>query len=923
MRISKHMTMFASAVALLAVTLAAAAPAMAADPPVPPVNPSPAPAASGAAPPRLAAATPAADGGVTYDKFIKDTERQDGIFPLIRKDGKIYMELRKDQLNKEFYEHGTYANGLGGYGVLSGDDFTQEARIIKFVRTGPKTVAIINPQIRFQSRPGTPIDNAVRASTADSVQTVLPIAVDDKDGGRLVVDMAFLLTDQLDIALGLSQGLERTNPQGAYRLDPTRTYFGPTKAFPKNVIIEADQTFTSARPQAVNTVVDPRSIQFRIKYNFAEVMSTPGYMPRYADDRVGYWDEQYVQFERDNRYDNHVHYMMRWNLQASDPSRPSPAKKPLVYTLTNTIPNEYRQGIKDAILEWNRAFEKIGLINAIQVQDQPADPNWDPEDIRYNTIRWLTENNGGGFAEAQLEWDPRTGEIFRSGVLIDADIARFSKVQYTDMVGPASAIDPDPSSRLAPEAVSDPALWDPAKINPTVYGFAPKPHRSFLHRDTSMMQQAQFGAIALSVMGEPMPPNYEHDFMKAIILHEVGHDFGLGHNFIGHNGYTEAQIRDKAFTHRNGVATSVMEYAPINLYPRGTKRGDFWQTTLGTYDYHIIHWGYAPIPGAKTPDDEVATLNRWSGAATNPLYAFASDEDVAYNGHAVDPRIAQNMLTNKPIQWCETQLGMDKKLLSTLDSRYPLAQMPWEQERFSFTIIMGQYNRCASSMTHYIAGEYLTRSRAGDPGIKAALRPVSRSDEQHAFANLDHYVFSDSAWQISPATLNRLVYTEWAGFTDFAYNPAPRHDVSLTALANNIQNRALSYMFSPLVLQRLVDMSGKAAPGATMSTADLFAWTQNSVYGDLANGRMPKSPISRNLQRTYARMLVKMATSAFPGTPYDAQALARHELVALAGITRGNLMRSGLDLQTRAHLEALASDAERGLDTRNVITVNS
>ena len=917
MRISKPITMFASTFALLATSLALA-PAMAADPPL---NPSPAPGSSAAA--VRPAVAPAAPDAMTYEKFIKDTERQDGLFPIIRKDGKLYMELRKDQLNKEFYEHGTYANGLGGYGVYSGDDFTQEARIIKFVRSGPKTIAIILPQFRFQSTPGTPIDNAVRASTADSVQAVVPIAVDDKDGGRVIVDMAFLLGDQLDIGLGLSQGLERTNPQGAYRLDPARTYFGPSKAFPKNVVIEADQTFASARPEAINTVADPRAIQFRVKYNFAELMGTPGYMPRYADDRVGFWDEQYVQFDRDSKYDNHEHYVMRWDLQASDPSRPSPAKKPLVYTLTNTIPAEYRQGIKDAILEWNKAFEKIGIQNAIQVQDQPSDPNWDPEDIRYNTIRWLTENNGGGFAEAQLEWDPRTGEIFRAGVLIDADIARFSKVTFTDIIGPSSMIDPDPASPLAPEAAVDPALWDPTKIDPTVFGFAPKRHHGFMHRDTSMLQQAQYGAIALQVMGEALPPNYSHDYMKAIVLHEIGHDFGLGHNFIGHNGYTEAQVRDIAFTHRNGVATSVMEYSPLNIYPKGTKRGDFWQTTLGTYDYHIIHWGYAAIPSARTPADEVATLNRWSGAATNPLYAFASDEDVAYNGHAVAPRVSQDMLTNKPIDWCETQLGMQKNLLTSLDKRYPAAQMPWEQERFSFLVIMSGYNRCANSMTHYIAGEYLTRSRAGDPGIKAAMRPVSRGDEQHAFHNLDRYVFADSAWQISPATLNRLVYTEWSGFTDFAYSPSPRHDVSVTALANNMQNRALAYMFSPLVLQRLVDMPTKAAPGATMTTADLFAWTQNSVYGDLANGRMPKSAITRNLQRTYARLLVKLAVAPFPGTPYDAQALARHELIALSAVTRGNLMRSGLDLQTRAHLEALQGDINRGLDTKSVITINS
>jgi len=375
-------------------------------------------------------AAPAADAGVTYDKFVKDTERQVGLFPLIRKDGKIYMELTTSQLNKEYYEHATSANGLGGFGLLSGDDFLQEARIFKFVRIGPKAIAVIYPQIRFQSQSGTAIDNAVRASTADSVQAVVAIAVEDKGSGKIVIDPAFLLGDNLDLGTGISQSLERNNPLGAYRLDPTRTYYGPSKAFPKNVIIEADQTFVSARPRTINTVVDPRTIQFRIKYNISEVLSTPGYMPRYADDRVGYWDEQYVQFDHDNRFDNHVHYAMRWNIEASDPTRPSPAKKPLVYTLTNTIPEAYRPAIREAILEWNKAFVKIGILNAIQVQDQPNDPNWDPDDIRYNTIRWLTENNGGGFAEAQLEWDPRTGEVFRSGVLIDSDIMRFSSVVY-------------------------------------------------------------------------------------------------------------------------------------------------------------------------------------------------------------------------------------------------------------------------------------------------------------------------------------------------------------------------------------------------------------------------------------------------------------------------------------------------------------
>jgi hypothetical protein len=126
-------------------------------------------------------------------------------------------------------------------------------------------------------------------------------------------------------------------------------------------------------------------------------------------------------------------------------------------------------------------------------------------------------------------------------------------------------------------------------------------------------------------------------------------------------------------------------------------------------------------------------------------------------------------------------------------------------------------------------------------------------------------------------------------------------------------------MFSPLVLQRLDDMSSKAAPGATMSVADLFAWTQYSIYGKLANGQIPATPAARNLQRTYARLLIKLSNAPFLGTPLDAQALARHELGALSGYLKMNLMRGNLDLQTRSHLEAMKAEVGRALDAHNVI----
>jgi hypothetical protein len=364
-----------------------------------------------------------------------------------------------------------------------------------------------------------------------------------------------------------------------------------------------------------------------------------------------------------------------------------------------------------------------------------------------------------------------------------------------------------------------------------------------------------------------------------------------------------------------------MDYWPVNIWPKGTSNGTYSPITIGPYDYHVIHWGYGAVPGAKTPQDERPTLNRWAQSSADPKYMFAGDEDGDFtDGHAIDPRAAPFLLSNRPIDWCSTQLEMTKGFIATLDHRFPAYQQPWEDERTAFLSLLNRYATCSSSLTHYVAGEYLTRNRIGDPGVHTALAPVPRAEEQRAFSLLDKYLFADSNWHFSPTTLQRLVYTEYMPFADFGYDPQPRHDLPVVELVGALQTRALANMFAPLVLQRLADMPTKAAAGSTMTLADLFTWTQTSVFGGLDAGR-PSTQIRRNLQRAYARMLARMITSPVPGTPLDAQALARLELTSVDGLTKRALAKSALDLQARAHLVALQADVERALDAKFVLPV--
>lgn len=856
-----------------------------------------------AAPAAVRADDPGGGGGgggpAPYADFTKGAQSQHGLFTVWRKDGKVFLEITPKQLDVDFIQTAVPRNGIGGYFFFNGSTDFAPARLIRFTKVDDK-IAISWPNTDFiatNDAAALAISQTFAASTVD----IAPIVSTDDATGDIVFDASPFLGDVLDIATTLKNVLNVQDPENGYRLDPQRTYFGPTKAFPNNVLIEADQTFASDLPNVIDNVPDPRSLLIKVDYNIATAPDNSDFMPRLADDRVGYFDNTHLEFGNDNVRSRDVRYIIRWDTQPSDPTKKvSPSKHPLVFYLSSTIPPEYRPAVRDALLTWNKAFLPLGISDAVIVKDQPdpsVDPTWDADDIRYNVVRWLTESNSGGFAEAQLVYDPRTGQEFHTGIVIDADLMQFGSISY------------------------------PFEVQPNVTATKTFSGTEALYAQ-GMRREASFGMQALQMMGltnnYQVPEKYKYDFLKSIVLHESGHDWGLQHNFIGSDDYTAKQLQDKAFTSRNGVATSVMEYSPINLWPKGYHQGDFWQTTLGPYDYYVIHWGYAKVAGARTPQAEVSTLNSWASAWSDPRYRFASDEDVSWaNAHAIDPRVNHWDLSNDTLGWCGTRIKLATDLINGLDKRFPRAGQSYEEARDAFGVAMGEYLTCAVMPEHFIGGEWLSRAHSGDPHSAPPLTPEPRSEEQRAFAMLDRYVFGDKAWQFTPKLLNGMSYSEWSPFWEngsWAYNPSDRHDVPVAELAEGIQDQELHIMFQPLMLNRIDDLSLRAMPGQTMSLADLFSWTQASVFGDLRGKPVRSIPlIHRSEQQSYAAMLSDMLLNPAPGTPYDAQALARLELTDLQSNLRSALASPALDTMTRAHLEDLQVRVGRALDARTVI----
>ena len=832
-----------------------------------------------------------------YAKFVDGAQVQNGLFNIIRKDGKVFLEIAPSQLDQDFIQTAEQVNGLGGYGIWPGGLNTAfGARIIHFSKNGNKIV-VTYPNTYFIAPGNDAAQRAIKRTFANSVVAVAPIVATDAVTGDVVFDASFFLGDLINMTAQLRQVTGPDHPDQAYSLNPDETLFGPTRAFPLNIVIDADQTWKSDNPQEIDNVPDPRAFQLRIAYNIMQPPDSTGYMPRLADDRIGYFDSAYLNFAKDSNYTRVVHYVIRWNLQPSDPTKAlSPAKQPIVYYLSNEIPTQYRATLRTAILRWNDAFARIGISDAIEVKDQPADATWDPDDIRYNTVLWLTESNSGQFAAAGPTYDPRNGMAFRGNIVIDADWPNFlgSSGQY--FANPAN-------SAKSPFVADERELMLGAR------------------------QEAGFGRVALAVQGQPLTgaalEKYLNNGLLWTIMHESGHSLGLMHNFMGSEAYSSKQVQSKQFTSRYGLSSSVMEYVGINVWPKGQSTGDYWMTMLGPYDYHAIKYGYARIPGARTPQDELSTLNYWASQWTNPLYHFASDEDATYEGaHAIDPRVARWDLTSDSLAWAEVRMKFSNDLMNKLDSHWPQPGNTYDQERYAFGYVFFEKLNAAIQPVHFIAGEYLSRSHAGDPGATAPLVQVPRAQEQRAFGLLDKYVLGDGAWSFSSGTLNRLVYSEWETTSPglWAYAPQPRHDIPVAELAQGFASQVLTMLYDPLMLERLNDLPLKARPGTTMSLTDLFDWTQASVYGDLRNSRLRTiDQVHRAVQQWYARKLAQMWLAPSPGTPYDAQSLARAKLVDLRSNVGGALGHSGLDELTRAHLASLQDVVSRALDAREIV----
>lgn len=359
---------------------------------------------------------------------VEGMEKIPGFFTLYRDEKKdeLYAEIPGSLINKDFLIAASMSGGA--YAGLQMRD-----SLLKFERVDNK-LAVVIPDT-FYTASGDMAD-LISRSYPDQVLATIPIVA--KGGGNsALIDLKGFLRAQTNSFVA-----------GAGR-NAVLTQVTKAKSFPENTIVEL--TFRG------------RTGGESVYFNMSQLKNT-GYKPRRADSRVGYFLTARNNFSRpetdDTRFDR---YINRWHIEKSDPGRDlSPPKEPIVFYIEHTVPVEYRRWVREGIEMWNVAFEEIGIVNAIEVRQQTKTNEFadlDPEDVRYNFVRWIASQEP--FAIAPSRTDPRTGQILDSDILFDESMARFYIDDYdlwVNSLPEVEALSPDTRQWLAENPHEYP-LW--------------------------------------------------------------------------------------------------------------------------------------------------------------------------------------------------------------------------------------------------------------------------------------------------------------------------------------------------------------------------------------------------------------------------------------------------------------------------------
>ena len=747
-----------------------------------------------------------------YDKVItKDAKTQAGVFKVHQIKEKIYYEIPVSQLGKDFLWVSQIAKttlGVGYGGQFLGD------RVVRWERYENR-VLLKSISYDVVADDKLPISGAVRAANNDSILMAFYIEALGPESAPVIEVTRLFTTDVTEFS-----------PRARLRarsFDSTRSFVDRVVSYPKNVEVEATQTFSSPVEAPTPTAgpapapnpflgagMRPGSATVLMHYSMVKLPENP-MMPRLEDRRVGYFGVGQFDYGRDEHRAPERRYIARWRLEKKDPNAAlSEPVNPIIYYLDPATPEKWRPYLKKGVEDWNVAFEAAGFKNAIVCKDAPTkeeDPNWSPEDVRYSVIRWLPstiENASGPHIS-----DPRTGEILNADIQFYQNVLKLARDWYFLQVGPL-----DPRARKL-----------------------------------------------------PLPDDLEGRLIEYVICHEVGHTLGFPHNMKASAEYPADKLGDAEWARKMGHTPSIMDYSRFNYVAQPDAHIDPADLVprVGPYDIYATMWGYKSIPGARTPDDEKKTLDEWARQQDKtPWLRFstpnAQGSDPGENTEAVGDADAVR----------STGLGL-KNLERVSDMLIPATTGPdksYEDLADIYGQMLGQWVLELNHVAAIVGGVDSQEKYGSQAG--GIFTPVPKERQVEAVRFLNENAFATPKWALKPEVLERIEPTGAIERVRTAQQRVLGNLLSEPRIGRLIEQEALApkSAYSPSEFLSAVRKGIWSELDSPRVHVDPFRSNVQYVYLDMMsgklNGRQTPSDIERSLIRSELKTLSQDILRALP-----------------------------------------------------------
>jgi Met-zincin/Domain of unknown function (DUF5117)/Domain of unknown function (DUF5118) len=773
-----------------------------------------------------------------YDKVItKDAKSDEGVFTVHRIKEKIYYEIPKKELDKEFLWVSQIAKttfGVGYGGQAMGN------RVVRWERYNNR-ILLRNMSYAVVADSKEPISKAVKASNNDSIIKSFFIEALDKNGkdDAVVIDVTSLFTTEI------TEFSARTRLR-ARGFDASRSFVERVVSFPENIEVEATHTFTNPPdlpsqaaapvPAFAQSGMGAGSASVVMHYSMVKLPENP-MTPRLFDDRVGYFNVRQMDYGKDEHRAPERVYITRWRLEKKDPNASvSEPVKPIVYYVDPATPAKWVPYIKKGIEDWQPAFEAAGFKNAIIAKEAPPeDPEWSPEDARYSVVRWLpsTIMNASG----PHIHDPRTGEILEADIQMYHNVLNLQRNWYFTQVGAL-----DPRARKL-----------------------------------------------------PLPDDLMGELLRFVVAHEVGHTLGFQHNMKASSMYPFEKIRDAKWLREYGHTPTIMDYSRFNYVaqPEDNIPLELLIPKLGPYDKWATMWGYKPIDGAKSPEDEKKTLDEWSREQDKtPWYRFTTARS-----RGADPGELTEAVGDADAVKAST-LGL-KNLKRVADMLLTATQSekgePYDDLEEVYDAMIGQWRLEMGHVAALVGGFNTQQKHVGQEG--AIFTPLPKERQVEAVKFLNDSVFATPAWILNPDILRRI---------------EPNGALTRVRAAQQI---ILSQLMSPARFARLIEQEAIDGDKA-YRPVDFLADVRKGVWGEV-NGTAAAPKIDayrRNLQRAYLE-LMNDKLNGRAAVNDDQRPFIRGELRSLNADVAKAIIRA-TDRATRMHLEDVRDQIARILDPK-------